>query len=72
PPPPPPTPPPPPANTTAQFRRQRQMCIRDRSVPAIGEIRTTGAMMAIEFTDPETGEPLQELSLIHISEPTRL
>ncbi|CAK1855660.1 4-aminobutyrate aminotransferase PuuE [Vibrio crassostreae] len=32
------------------------------SVPAIGEIRTTGAMMAIEFTDPESGKPLQDLT----------
>lgn len=38
-----------------------------QSVPAIGEIRTTGAMMAIEFTDPETGEPLQEMTKAVIS-----
>ncbi|WP_282176388.1 4-aminobutyrate--2-oxoglutarate transaminase [Vibrio nereis] len=33
-----------------------------KSVPAIGDIRTIGAMMAIEFTDPESGQPLQEMT----------
>ncbi|MGR5321340.1 4-aminobutyrate--2-oxoglutarate transaminase [Vibrio alfacsensis] len=32
------------------------------SVPEIGDIRTIGAMMAIEFTDPESGLPLQSLT----------
>jgi len=38
-----------------------------QSVPAIGEVRTTGAMMAIEFTDPQSGQPLQELTKTIIS-----
>ncbi|MCV5263340.1 aminotransferase class III-fold pyridoxal phosphate-dependent enzyme, partial [Escherichia coli] len=38
-----------------------------QSVPVIGEIRTTGAMMAIEFTDPESGKPLQEMTKAVIS-----
>ncbi|MBM4904466.1 4-aminobutyrate--2-oxoglutarate transaminase [Vibrio parahaemolyticus] len=38
-----------------------------QSVPAIGEIRTTGAMIAIEFTDPESGKPLQEMTKAVIS-----
>lgn len=38
-----------------------------QSVPAIGEIRTTGAMMAIEFTDPESGKPLQEMTKAVVS-----
>lgn len=33
-----------------------------KSVPAIGDIRTIGAMMAIEFTDPVSGQPLQEMT----------
>ncbi|MBY6195621.1 4-aminobutyrate--2-oxoglutarate transaminase [Vibrio hangzhouensis] len=33
-----------------------------KSVPAIAEIRTHGAMMAIEFSDPESGQPLQDVT----------
>ncbi|CAM2928877.1 4-aminobutyrate--2-oxoglutarate transaminase [Vibrio rarus] len=36
-------------------------------VPAMGEVRIIGAMMAIEFTDPNTGEPLQDLTKAIIS-----
>ncbi|MGV2986466.1 4-aminobutyrate--2-oxoglutarate transaminase [Vibrio sp. E150_011] len=32
------------------------------TVPAIGEVRTIGAMMAIEFTDPNTGLPGQDIT----------
>ncbi|MHC6526783.1 4-aminobutyrate--2-oxoglutarate transaminase [Vibrio proteolyticus] len=32
------------------------------SVPAIADVRTLGAMMAIEFSDPQTGQPLAELT----------
>ncbi|NVC94877.1 4-aminobutyrate--2-oxoglutarate transaminase [Vibrio natriegens] len=32
------------------------------TVPQIGQVRTIGAMMAIEFTDPESGQPLQDLT----------
>ncbi|MCY9871735.1 4-aminobutyrate--2-oxoglutarate transaminase [Vibrio barjaei] len=38
-----------------------------KTVPAIGEIRTIGAMMAIEFTDPQSGQPLQEVTKAVIS-----
>ncbi|OLQ92890.1 4-aminobutyrate transaminase [Vibrio ponticus] len=33
-----------------------------QTVPQIGQVRTHGAMMAIEFTDPQTGQPLQDLT----------
>ncbi len=36
-------------------------------MPAIGEIRTIGAMMAIEFTDPQSGQPLQDVTKAVIS-----
>lgn len=32
------------------------------SVPAIADVRTLGAMMAIEFSDPQTGQPLPEVT----------
>ncbi|KFA98379.1 4-aminobutyrate--2-oxoglutarate transaminase [Vibrio sp. ER1A] len=38
-----------------------------KTVPAIGEIRTIGAMMAIEFTDPQSGQPLQDVTKAVIS-----
>ncbi|OIN26921.1 4-aminobutyrate--2-oxoglutarate transaminase [Vibrio barjaei] len=38
-----------------------------KTVPAIGEIRTIGAMMAIEFIDPQSGQPLQEVTKAVIS-----
>ena len=38
-----------------------------QSVAAIGEVRTYGAMMAIEFTDPQSGQPLQEMTKAVIS-----
>ncbi len=37
------------------------------TVPQIGQVRTIGAMMAIEFTDPESGKPLQDLTKAIIS-----
>ncbi|MGF1749079.1 4-aminobutyrate--2-oxoglutarate transaminase [Vibrio cionasavignyae] len=37
------------------------------TVPAIGEVRTIGAMMAIEFTDPSTGLPGQDITKAVIS-----
>ncbi|WP_321462694.1 4-aminobutyrate--2-oxoglutarate transaminase [uncultured Vibrio sp.] len=37
------------------------------TVPQIGQVRTIGAMMAIEFTDPESGQPLQDLTKAIIS-----
>lgn len=37
------------------------------TVPAIGEVRTIGAMMAIEFTDPNTGLPGQDITKAVIS-----
>ncbi|GEM78834.1 4-aminobutyrate--2-oxoglutarate transaminase [Vibrio superstes] len=33
-----------------------------QQVPSIGEVRTIGAMMAVEFTDPKTGAPLPEVT----------
>lgn len=33
-----------------------------QDVPAIGDIRALGAMIAIEFTDPATGKPLPDLT----------
>jgi 4-aminobutyrate aminotransferase/(S)-3-amino-2-methylpropionate transaminase len=39
-----------------------RMTALQKRVPAIGEIRTIGAMMAIEFTDPQTQQPLQDVT----------
>ncbi|GAL31663.1 gamma-aminobutyrate:alpha-ketoglutarate aminotransferase [Vibrio maritimus] len=39
-----------------------RMTALQKQVPAIGEIRTIGAMMAIEFTDPQTQQPLQDVT----------
>lgn len=38
-----------------------------KSVPVIGDVRTTGAMMAIEFTDPQSGQPLADLTKTIVS-----
>jgi 4-aminobutyrate aminotransferase/(S)-3-amino-2-methylpropionate transaminase len=44
-----------------------RMAELQKTVPAIGEIRTIGAMMAIEFTDPQSGQPLQDVTKAVIS-----
>jgi 4-aminobutyrate aminotransferase/(S)-3-amino-2-methylpropionate transaminase len=40
----------------------RRMTELQKSLPQIAEIRTIGAMMAVEFADPESGQPLQDLT----------
>ncbi len=40
----------------------RRITQLQKSLPQIAEIRTIGAMMAIEFADPESGQPLQDLT----------
>ncbi|MCY9852135.1 4-aminobutyrate--2-oxoglutarate transaminase [Vibrio mediterranei] len=44
-----------------------RMAELQKTVHAIGEIRTIGAMMAIEFTDPQSGQPLQDVTKAVIS-----
>lgn len=44
-----------------------RMAELQKTVPAIGEVRTIGAMMAIEFTDPQSGQPLQDVTKAVIS-----
>eukprot|EP00969_Alexandrium_andersonii_P237932 10502100-Alexandrium_andersonii.AAC.1 len=62
----------PPRSTHCISRRQRQMCIRD-------SLRACGLRPSFCPCRPAAGRtgaalrlPVQELSLIHISEPTRL
>ncbi|MGI2879149.1 hypothetical protein ACRTEE_23285, partial [Vibrio alginolyticus] len=62
---------PPPDTNTAQFRRQRQMCIRD-SLDSSARLDTNKSSIVLLGFAAVIGCALLELSLIHISEPTRL
>ncbi|WP_222621541.1 hypothetical protein, partial [Bacillus pumilus] len=61
---------PPPTTTPVVVRRQRQMCIRDRS-PEVLEELIEGVEEGKYTGLSDGGLSFEQLSLIHISEPTR-